>query len=400
MQLHLFDDPLFQMHAERALALIGRGAAEYGECAATAAHIADGDRDAWHRAWTATAARVAAEAEASAAHGHRVSAADGFWRATTYYRVSYQPLFGAPVDPRLTESFKRERACFARHAALAERPVELVEIPFEGTSLPGCLCLPDGDRTLARPTVVAVDGYDANLHEMYGAHALPAVRRGYACLLVDGPGQGRALIEQGLHLRPDWESVLRPVMDYATARPEIDASRIAVTGWSLGGYLAPRGVSGDGRVAALVADPGQFDLVDAMRLPPELAGGLSDADPEELDAVLAPLTEDPIMRWRLVQRGLWVHGLDSLGEYLLAMDRFRLSGVAGRITCPTLVVANDEDPLAAQAQLLHDAVGGPKTLVRFGGDDGAGGHCEAWNRSLLDQRVFDWLDTILPGDTV
>jgi hypothetical protein len=37
----------------------------------------------------------------------------------------------------------------------------------------------------------------------------------------------------------------------------------------------------------------------------------------------------------------------------------------------------------------------PKTLLRFTAAKGAGDHCEMRNRTLLDQRVFDWLDDIL-----
>ncbi|WP_328392571.1 alpha/beta hydrolase [Streptomyces sp. NBC_00390] len=394
--MKLFDDPLFQFLADRALELINRGGAEYGECVHVAEQIPAGDRDAWHRAWTATAARVAAAAEASAAHGHRVSAVDGFWRATTYYRVSYLPLFGSPVDPRLVESFRRESECFRRMAALADRPVELVEIPFEGTTLPGCLCLPDGDRTVARPTLLAVNGYDSNIHEMYWSHAVPAVRRGYACLLVDGPGQGRTLIEQGMPIRPDWEDVLRPVMDYAAGRPEIDASRVAAMGWSFGGFLAPRGASGEHRIAALVADPGLMDLVEGLQLPKEVRDRVPDVDPGEMGELLAPVVENPVARWALVQRALWVHGLDTLGEYVIETDRYRLSRVAEQITCPTLVCGNDDDPLAAQAQLLFEKLTCPKDLAYFRkAEYGKLGHTQAWNRSMFDQRVFDWLDDTL-----
>jgi alpha-beta hydrolase superfamily lysophospholipase len=281
-------------------------------------------------------------------------------------------------------------------AALADRPVEPVEIPFEGTTLPGCLCLPDGDRTRARPTLLAVNGYDSNIHEMYWSHAMPAVWRGYACLLVDGPGQGRNLIEQGMPMRPDWENVLAPVMDYAQGRPEIDASRVAAMGWSFGGLLAPRGASGEHRIAALVADPGLLDLPDALQLPQEVRDRIPDVDPREIDELLTPAVENPLARWILVQRGLWVHGLDSLGEYAIVTDRYRLSLVADRITCPTLVCGSDDDPLSAQAQHLFEKLTCPKELAYFHrAEYGQLGHTEAWNRSMFDQRVFDWLDDTL-----
>ena len=50
---------------------------------------------------------------------------------------------------------------------------------------------------------------------MYFAIAEPAARRGYHVLFFDGPGQGGPLIEQGLTIRPDWEAVIRPVVDLA-----------------------------------------------------------------------------------------------------------------------------------------------------------------------------------------
>jgi hypothetical protein len=53
---------------------------------------------------------------------------------------------------------------------------------------------------------------------MYFAFAVAANRRGYHCLLFDGPDQGRVLITQGLPMRPDWENVVRPVIDYALTR--------------------------------------------------------------------------------------------------------------------------------------------------------------------------------------
>ena len=395
--MKLFDDPLFQMFAERALATMTGGGAEYGECAATAARITDGDVDSWHREWTATADTVEGWADTSASRGHRVSAREAYLRAATYRRISFYPLFGEPVDPRLVESSAREERSFSKFAALCDTPLAAIEIPFEGTMLPGYLCTVD-DSTTARPTIVAVNGYDSDVHEMYWSHAQPALRRGYNVLLVDGPGQGRPLIEQGLRMRPDWETVLRPVIDHALTLPQVDAERIAVMGWSLGGYLAPRGVSGDDRVAALIADPGQWDQLEGVRamlpLPQELKDRLPDVDPADLEPHLAPLATIPALRWRLVQRALWVHGLDTLGQYIVDLGRYRLSDVASKITCPTFVSAAEGDSTATQAGKLYDALDCPKTLVRFTEAEGAAGHCESWNRSRFAQRAFDWLDEV------
>ncbi len=89
-----------------------------------------------------------------------------------------------------------------------------MEIPFEGRSLPGYFLHAAGEPQ-SRPAIIHIDGYDGNINEMYFAHGPAATRRGYHCLLFDGPGQGRNLIRDGLPLRPDWEVVVRAVVDYA-----------------------------------------------------------------------------------------------------------------------------------------------------------------------------------------
>ena len=367
---------------------------------ATCARITDGNDESWFAAWLATADRLVRAGDACAAGGHRVSARESYLRASVYYALAYHPLFGAPPDPRLLDAFGSQRAAFDKAAALLEPAGEALEIDFEGASLPGYLFRAvHGER---RPLLIATNGYDATIYEMFLGQAVPALRRGYHCLVFDGPGQGAVLFEQGVPIRPDWEVVVSAVVDAVVEREEIDADRIALTGWSLGGYLALRAASGEPRLAACIADPALLSI-GAGAIGRLRAAGISasviERYPNIDDATLAPIAEaihgDRAQRWAVEQRGFWVHGVSTLGEYLKATAPFSLEGRLDSIRCPTALTAAEADPLARSVDQVYEGLRCPKALLRFTAAEGAGDHCEMRNRTLLDQRVFDWLDDIL-----
>lgn len=97
--------------------------------------------------------------------------------------------------------------CFRAAAELADAPIEPVEIPYEGTTLPGYLYRVD-DSGVPRPTVLMCNGFDGSAEEMYFGGAAAAVERGYNVLVFDGPGQPGARHRRGLFFRPDWEHVV------------------------------------------------------------------------------------------------------------------------------------------------------------------------------------------------
>lgn len=397
-----FTDPMFETWAQRALLNVPGGGAEVGEVAAMVGRIPDGDRGAWFAAWTALADKLSDQAGQCLRQGHRASARQLFQRASTYYRLSYPLLFGRPTDARVVQGYQREAQAFAQAAALFSEPVQAVEIPYESTTLPGYF-YSGGPGT--RPLVVCTNGYDETLHAMHYAHAVAAQQRGYHVLVFDGPGQGRALIEQGLTMRPDWEAVVQQVVDYAVALPGVDALRIALVGWSFGGYLAPRAAAGEPRIAALIADPGQWDMLDAVRGmfskmgAGELARALPQATESDLQPVVQAIQANPALRWTVMQRGYWVHGVDSFSGYVQALAQFRLSHLAGQIACPTLLTWAKDDPIAAFAPVLYESLNCPKTLITFSADEGTGGHCETLARSVYHQRAYDWLGQVFnhPG---
>jgi hypothetical protein len=236
----LMKDELFEAQLLRAMGYAPYGAADAGECLAVAGQISGPSLDSWHDAWMAMAARLCGQAEVSAAAGRAASARGGFFRAANYFRTAGLFAMGAPADPRLAEAHRREVDSFRRGAALLAVPPEVVQIPYEDSFLPGYYFRAAAD-VAPRATMILVTGYDGTAEELYFTNGAAALERGYNVLAFDGPGQGTMLIDRGVALRPDWENVITPVVDYLLARPDVDPEQIVVAGLSLGGYLAPRG---------------------------------------------------------------------------------------------------------------------------------------------------------------
>lgn len=113
------------------------------------------------------------------------------------------------------------------------------------------------------------------------------------------------------------------------------------------------------------------------------------------EAAAKALTADPGMRWKVVQRGFWVHGVSTLQAYLATALTFTLDGRIDGIRCPTVLTMAENDRLAQGAPVLFDRLSCPKALLRFAAAEGAGDHCETANRSLANRRILDWLDATL-----
>ena len=394
----VFKDDLFELQWLRAASHSSSGGADIGECLAAARQIGEPDAERWFAVWSRLADALVAGAKESEAHGRLVSARSAYLRASNYYRTAYTFLFGAPVDPRVVDTYRRQRTTFEAAVALMTPMAERISIPYEGTRLHGYLFRASDDGR-PRPTLIINGGYDSTAEEAYFFSGVAAVARGYTCLVFDGPGQGSAIIEDGLAFRPDWEAVISPVVDFAISRPEVDKANIALMGVSFGGYLAPRAASAESRIAACIADPGEFSLFEEMksRMPPWIARELPNGNPlvlAGLNLMMRRRVRHVTAGWGL-RRGLWVHGVKSPLAYLRLTQDYSLEGLAGRIRCPTLICSAENDDIGVTADKLYDALTCEKARLRFLADEGAGEHCESGARTLFNERVFDWLDDVL-----
>lgn len=393
MALVIADD-LLDGQLLRVLGSAPYGGADIGECVATARLVdLKNPVESWYEQWQALGQRVlelAAHAEDTA------SARAAYLRASNYLRAAGAILMGVPLDARLVASNAAQADAFRHGVALLDNPPEIVQIPFEATTLPGYWFTLDDTP---RPTLVLVGGYDSCAEEAYFFNGAAGLDRGYNVLSFDGPGQGAALLKQGIVMRPDWENVLTPVMDWLLTQPQVEASKVAVVGLSLGAYLAPRAASGEHRFAACIADCGTFDMYATFlsRLPKQVRGPYEAGDPEVVAGVgqmLDQMAAAPTAGWSM-RRNLLVHGVDTPAKYIELTKDYTLKGRAEKITCPTFVCNAENDPISSTAPELVAALTCPKEFVTFTTAEGAGDHCEAGARQLYHARSFGWLASVI-----
>jgi hypothetical protein len=392
-----FKDDDFEFMTEIALGASAYRAAEAGEVLATVARIKSGDYASWVREWEATADRVRAAAEASESAGHRVSAAEAHLRASTYYFNAAFFVMGTDGGDRLPELWRAHRDCFEQAAALFDPPFERVSIPYEGRELEGWLfpaaAAADGGP---RPLAILNNGSDGTVTDMWVQGAAAATARGYHALTFDGPGQGQALFEQGLHFRPDWEAVVTPVVDYALSRDDVDPERVALLGVSQAGYWVPRAAAFEHRIAAAVADPGVVDVSEAMtdQLPGSMRKLLEEGKQEKFDSQVHLVERfSKSLRYTMKFRSL-PYGTSSPYEMFKVAQEYRLDDeLASQIRCPLLITDPENEHFwPGHSQRLAELVGERATLMPFTAAEGADGHCEPRAPVLRAQRIFDWLD--------
>jgi len=373
------------------------GAADLGECLETAARITPGDDASWYRAWQATADRVFAVAERCAAGGHGVSAGEAYLRASNYYRTAefYLPL--VPNDPRKLNTARRSRESFHKAVPFLPLTIEAVEIPYEGTTLPGYV-IKAPSSTGRAPTVLCHTGFDGTNEEIALAPGFAAAARGYTYIAFEGPGQGRVVREQRLPFRPDWEQVVGAVLDFALARADVDAGHVALIGISFGGNLAPRAAAREPRLAALVANGGVYSFYDpiATRLPIDPLA----ADPDQLEAALRPVMVQLTEGRLFLNQAMRCFGVERLYDMFKVIKAYDVTE-ADRIRCPTLIIDTEgENLLPGQARTLFERLTCPKTFLLFQASEGAGAHCQVGAKAISAQRIFDWLDDVFAGKPV
>ncbi len=331
-----------------------------------------GDADAWFDEWHAMAAEMACKAIAADAAGHALTAGTNYLHAGVYYL--YAERFIAP-DARKMASYRQCMYCFEQGFKRRFPSVERVAVPYQGTTLPAYFMQAPGAGP--KPTVVCFDGLDLCKEMSVLFAGVELANRGYHTLAIDGPGQGEALRLQNIPSRYDYEAPGTAAFDYCAARADVDARRIGVMAFSMGGYYAPRIAAFEKRYAACVAWGAHYDYhaVWLKRRKHMEAGGKNTS---------SSMFQLP-----------WVMGTSDMDSAMEKIKAFTLEGVADRIECPILIVHGEHDTIVPVewAYKLNDAVtrAKKKTFKVFTVADGGSEHCHGDNRIVGSNYVADWV---------
>jgi len=304
----------------------------------------------WLPTWCRWAERHVALGDEALARGRRLTAGEAYVRAGLFYHwATFVSVEDADAFRAALEAGER---AWAKAAPLVDPPLELVDVPFESTTLPGYLRRPRGVER--PPLAVLLPGADSTKEELYDL-AEHLVRRGVAAFAFDGPGHG--LVSFRLTLRPDEETAVVAVVDHLLARDDLDSGRVAVAGISYGGLFAIRAAAVDERVRAAVSMSSWYSP----------AGRYETQDPLSKSELRRYLGEDPAA----------------------VQDTITVAGYAERVRVPVLQIYGAKDPASPpeQAERTARELAGPNEVVVLEEGVHVGNNVPYRSRTL----AADWL---------
>jgi dienelactone hydrolase len=312
------------------------------------------------------ARRIERIAEAEAAAGHRETAMELYFQATTLYHDAQHVVFETNDEKRFLHGGVMR--CYGKVRELAPYRIEHIDVPWNGTTVSGNLHFAPGEGK--KPLVFYVPGCD-QVKEVYPhPYYNQAHQRGMHAFSFDGPGQGESNL-RGIRLTADnYESAASAVIDYLIKRPEIDPGKIGVYALSFGSHWGMRIAATEHRIRAVAAPWASY--VDKYYLLNEesprykqlFAYLTQSKSEEELDRVAAEMTMDGLME---------------------------------KIQCPALLTTGEYDPRAPLEEVLRlfDQMKAPAELWIMP-DQHHNGSVTATSRSSVweaDMHSFvcDWL---------
>jgi dienelactone hydrolase len=326
------------------------------------------DRVQWAAAWAAMGHQQEALAEDDIKAGHLVTAGSRYLRASVYHASGQRQL---PPGPEKSEHYAAALQAFNNAREHMPLPLLRIHVDSPDGTLPGYLIAPSAEEP--GPVVIFYGGLDLSKEMLYAIVGHTLARRGITCLVMDTPGVGEPLRLRGVPSRPDYEVPTAAIIDHLETRNDLDASRVAVMGISLGGYYAARAAAFEPRVGACVAWSGIWDWGATMQ--------------NRWDS----RSERAAVPWFQLP---WVMGTTTLEAALERARQWSLVDVWPQVQQPLLIVHGEHDqqiPVEDAARAYAAAGSADKYLRVFSLAEGGAEHIQTDEPDPARQLIADWL---------
>lgn len=307
-------------------------------------------------------------------------------KAIGYYRMS--EFFEADENPDKARLYTKSKSLFYNYyQEIFKQSIKRDEVAYENGKLPVWIGLPE---TEILDTVILHGGNDSYMEEF-----LPVVQylmsRGIAVYLFDGPGQGGALRESGIHYTHEWEKPIKTLLD------AYQLDDVTLIGMSLGGMLAPRAAAFEDRIKRVVAwgiMPDFYDVV-LSKVPQELRVLMDLEEKEKVNMLVQKRMEtDPLIKWA-IQHGMFSMNVETPYDYIKRTRKFEMESIGSRITQDFLLLGSNEDhfiPVELYKRVI-DALPNVKSLTykMYTKSDAAENHCNIGNTELVLEDSVHWI---------
>jgi 2,6-dihydroxypseudooxynicotine hydrolase len=300
----------------------------------------------WMPAWNRAAQRRLGEARREDASGRWQEAAIARRHAAMCFHAAH---LITDTDARTVRTLRATSVTvFGQALPLLMPRARRLTVAWRNHQLPAYLSLPADKQRGPAPLVVLLNGATTTKEEML-LWSQPFLDEGLCVLAIDWPGTGEAISVRGA--ARDCDDITDGILAVAMDDPHVDAGRVALLGFSLGGALAVRAAALDRRIAACITVTSPYD-------------------PSEWVYAVNPIVQDQL---------IGIGGEEQLLEDLA--QAFALCDITHRVRCPLLIFGAGRDFVVPPEESLRLATAtAPQSTLVWYPDGGHG----------LYRYVDDW----------
>ena len=306
-----------------------------------------------------------------------------FLNAAIYYRSA--EFFTLANDPDKKILYDKFNELF--YKVYEKDKIEKFEIPYDGTYLPA---IKISSKNKKKGTILMHGGMDSFIEEWYLMMKYLA-NKDYDVIGYEGPGQGKALIKNGLPMNIEWEKPTSTILDY------FKLDDVTLIGLSVGGWLSLRAAAFESRIKRVIASG---SAIHYMEIPPKPIAWMFKffMKYENLfnKSAYWKMNKNPRMKWEIDQTMYITKSktpFEGAKKFQLSLTRENMH--ADLIKQDVLIISGKEDhfiPIKLHKRQLEALVNAKSVSDRiFKKENQAQNHCQVGNIKLALDEMIEWI---------